>query len=118
MQGIRTPSPKNADGTANPLAEEALQYVRTRIQQHSVRIEVEAQDKADNFLGSLFYNSRTNLAVDLLQQGYAQIFGFSAAKSPYSKELYAAEKGAREARKGVWVNWVEPTPEVTREDDG
>lgn len=35
-------------------------------------------DKALNFLGSLFHN-RTNLAVDLLQQGYASIFGFRAA---------------------------------------
>lgn len=123
LAGIRTPAPKGADGKPDPLAEEILQYVRSRVQQHSVKIEVETLDKADNFLGSIFHN-RTNLAVDLLQQGYATIFGFSAAKSPYSKDLYAAERSAKEARKGVWKDYVEPTPEeraamaANGEDDG
>jgi staphylococcal nuclease domain-containing protein 1 len=110
LAGIRTPSAKTEDGKVDPLSEEILQYVRSKVQQHSVRIEVETMDKADNFLGSMFHN-RVNLAVDLLQQGYASIFGFSAAKSPYSKDLYAAERAAKEARKGIWANWVEPTPE-------
>jgi len=111
LAGIRTPATRAVDGKpADPLAEEILQYVRSKITQHSVRIEVETMDKADNYLGSLFHN-RTNLAVDLLQQGYASIFGFSAAKSPYSKELYAAERQAKEARKGIWKDYVEPTPE-------
>ena len=111
LAGIRTPATRAVDGKpADPLAEEILQYVRSKITQHSVRIEVETMDKADNYLGSLFHN-RTNLAVDLLQQGYASIFGFSAAKSPYSKDLYAAERQAKEARKGIWKDYVEPTPE-------
>lgn len=110
LAGIRTPAAKGPDGKADPLAEEILQYVRAKVQQHSVKIEVETMDKADNFLGSLFIN-RQNLAVDLLQQGYASIFGFSAAKSPYAKDLYAAERQAKEARKGIWKDWVEPTPE-------
>lgn len=110
LAGVRTPAAKGPDGKADPLAEEILQYVRAKVQQHSVKIEVETMDKADNFLGSIFLN-RQNLAVDLLQQGYASIFGFSAAKSPYSRELYAAERAAKEARKGIWKDWVEPTPE-------
>jgi len=110
LAGVRTPATKTADGKPDPLAEEILQYVRSKVQQHSVKIEVETMDKADNFLGSIFHN-RTNLAVDLLQQGYASIFGFSAAKSPYSKDLYEAEKQAKAARKGIWKDWVEPTPE-------
>ena len=92
------------DGKPDPLAEEILQYVRSKVQQHSVKIEVETMDKADNFLGSIFHN-RTNLAVDLLQQGYASIFGFSAAKSPYSKDLHEAEKQAKAQRKGIWKDW-------------
>lgn len=110
LSGIRTPASKGADGKPDPLAEEILQYVRSKVQQHSVKIEVETMDKVDNFLGALFHN-RTNLAVDLLQQGYASIFGFSAAKSPYAKDLYAAERSAKEGRKGMWKDWVEPTPE-------
>jgi len=111
LAGVRTPATRSVDGKpVDPLAEEILSYVRSRVQQHSVKIEVETMDKADNFLGSLFHN-RSNLAVDLLQQGYASIFGFSAAKSPYSKELYAAERAAKDARRGIWKDWVEPTPE-------
>ena len=101
LAGVRTPASKGADGKVDPLAEEILQYVRSKVQQHSVKIEVETMDKADNFLGSIFHN-RTNLAVDLLQQGYASIFGFSATKSPYAKDLYAAERQAKDARKGIW----------------
>jgi staphylococcal nuclease domain-containing protein 1 len=111
LSGVRTPSPKLADGKVDPLAEEITNYVRSKIQQHSVKIEVETIDKAGNYLGSVFLNNRTNLAVDLLQQGYASIFGFSATKSPYSKELYAAERQAKDAKKGIWLNYVEPTPE-------
>lgn len=110
LAGVRTPAPHGPDGNPDPLATEVLNYVRSKIQQHSVKIEVETMDKADNYLGSLFHN-RVNLAVDLLQQGYAKTYGFSAAKSPYSQDLYAAERSAKEARKGVWKDYVEPTPE-------
>jgi len=111
LSGIRTPAPKTADGKDHPLALEILQYVRSKVQQHTVKIEVEVVDKAGNFLGSLFHN-RVNLAVDLLQQGYAEIFGFSAAKSRYSKELYAAERQAQEAKRGIWAFTPIPEKEV------
>jgi len=120
LAGVRTPSVRGPDGKPDPLAEEVLQYVRSKVQQHTVRIEVETMDKSDNFLGSMFLNNRVNLAVDLLQQGYASIFGFSAAKSPYSRELFAAEREAKEARRGLWKDWVEPTADeksATGEDD-
>ena len=101
LAGIRTPATKGEDGKPNPLATEITNYMRAKVQQHNVVIEVEVKDKADNFLGSMFHN-RVNLAVDLLEKGYAQIFGFSAAKNPYAKDLYAAEAKARENREGLW----------------
>lgn len=104
LAGIRTPATKGADGKPDPLATEITNYMRAKVQQHSVTIEVEVKDKADNFLGSMFHN-RVNLAVDLLEKGYASIFGFSAAKNPYAKDLYAAEAKARENREGMWKDF-------------
>jgi len=115
LSGIRTPGLKTADGKDDPLALEVLNYVRSKTLQYSAKFEVETIDKGDNFLGSLFVN-RTNLAVDLLQQGYAQIFGYSAKKSPYAQELYQAERQAKAERRGVWKDYVEPVrEEKTRE---
>lgn len=104
LAGIRTPATKGADGKPDPLATEITNYMRAKVQQHSVTIEVEVKDKADNFLGSMFHN-RVNLAVDLLEKGYASIFGFSAMKNPYAKDLFAAEAKAKEAREGLWKDF-------------
>jgi len=42
LAGVRTPATRALDGgKVDPLAEEILQYVRSKVQQHSVKIEVE-----------------------------------------------------------------------------
>jgi hypothetical protein len=73
-----------------------------------VDLDVEALDKGDNFIGSLFVN-KSNLAVSLLSEGLAQVIEGSAERSKYRDELYAAEKEAKQAKKGMWKNWVPPT---------
>lgn len=110
LAGIRTPMAGDA------YSEESKQYAKDRVLQHSVRIEVETVDKGDNFIGSVFYIGKNgkeqNLAVELLKQGLANVFGFSAAKSIYNSDLLTAESGAKEAKLKIWENYVEQVETV------
>ena len=105
LAGIRTPAAKDAQGETDKNFQLALQYVRSRILQHTVRIEVETLDRGDNFLGSVFHG-KSNLAVDLLKDGLAEVVDFSARKSPHSQELFAAEAEAKTNKRGIWENYV------------
>jgi staphylococcal nuclease domain-containing protein 1 len=113
LAGIRTPG-KTADGKEDPLAAAALQFVKSRIYQHDVKVDIDTIDKADNFIGSVYFGTRENLTVRLLQEGLASVFGPSADRADNKSELYAAEAEAKAARKGVWRNYVEPRPEDTQ----
>ena len=114
LGGLRTPGARDAEGNPDKLYDKALQYVRSRILQHTVRVEVEALDKGDNFLGSLFMG-KINLGVELLREGLASLVEFSARKSPYSSELFAAEAEAKSAKRGMWENWTPPADEEKKE---
>jgi hypothetical protein len=57
LAGVRTPATRAVDGKpVDPLAEEILSYVRSRVQQHSVKIDVEGQ-------WTHICNKRTNAAA-------------------------------------------------------
>jgi staphylococcal nuclease domain-containing protein 1 len=114
LGGVRTPGGRDAEGNPDPVYEKALQFVRSRVLQHTVRIEVDALDKGDNFLGSLFIG-KLNLAVELLKEGLASLVDFSARKSPHSAELFAAEAEAKQAKRGQWENYV-PQPDEEKKD--
>ena len=114
LGGVRTPGARNAEGQPEPMYEKALQFVRSRVLQHTVRVEVEALDKGDNFLGSLFLG-KLNLGVELLKEGLASLVEFSARKSPYSAELFAAEADAKAQKRGVWEHWTPPAEEEKKD---
>lgn len=73
-------------------------------------------DKAGGFIGYLFVpndrGSHINLSELLVEQGLATVH-FTAERSPYYNQLAAAEKSAKNARRGLWKNHVEE--EVTTE---
>jgi staphylococcal nuclease domain-containing protein 1 len=117
LAGVRTIGQKKVDGTPEPLYEQALQSVRSRILQHTVHIEVETVDKGDNFLGTLFVG-KVNLAVSLVTDGFARLIEFSARKSPYARELFAAQVEAKTNRRGLWKDYVEPTPSEHKTETG
>lgn len=53
------------------------------------------------FIGSLFFNKTENLSVLLVREGLASCNEFSLDRSPYGKELLAAEEEAKKNRKNV-----------------
>lgn len=98
--GARCPS------RGEPYADEALAFMRRKILQRDVEIEVEAVDRVGTFLGSL-WESKTNMAVALLEAGLAKLHPSFSADRTDGRLLVQAEENARKQRLKVWENFVE-----------
>lgn len=51
----------------------------------------------------------------LLEAGYATIHESSAEQSPYTNQLYSAQRTARAAQKGIWAGYEE-SADVANDD--
>lgn len=115
LSGIRTPRPARQSGeAAEPFGQEAYDFANKRCMQRDVEIDVEDTDKVGGFIGTM-YVGRENFARALVEEGLAEVHAFSAEKSGHSNELFAAEKKAKEARKGMWHDW-DPSKEADEEE--
>ena len=111
---IRAPrSARNASESSEPFGQEAHAFATRRCMQRDVEIDVEGTDKVGGFIGSLYVN-RENFAKLLLEEGLATVHAYSAEQSSNGPELFAAEKRAKDARKGVW-NDYDPSKEAEDE---
>lgn len=105
LSGINCPkSARNPTETSEPFGKEAHELANRRCQQRDVEIDVEDTDKNGGFIGKL-YVGRENFAKILLEDGFASVRLFSAEKSGNANELLAAEKKAKDARKGMWHDY-------------
>ncbi|KAK6335863.1 hypothetical protein TWF730_003238 [Orbilia blumenaviensis] len=113
LSGIRAPrTARNASEKSEPFGPEALEFTSKRAFQRDVEIDVEAIDKANGFIGTMYVN-RENLAKLLVEEGLASVHAYSAEQSGHGTELFAAERAAKEARKNLWQNW---TPQDDADD--
>ncbi|KAF2398049.1 hypothetical protein EJ06DRAFT_583878 [Trichodelitschia bisporula] len=116
LGGIRAPrSARNPNEQSEPFGQEAHDFANRRCLQRDVEIDVDDVDKVGGFIGTLYVN-RENFAKLLLEEGLASVHAYSAEKSGHSAELYAAEKKAKEQRKGMWHNWDPSQDEVAEEE--
>ena len=105
LSGIRAPkSARNPNEKSEPFGQEAHEFANRRTLQRDVEIDVEDCDKMGGFIGTL-YVSRENFAKALLEEGLATVHAYSAEKSGNANELFAAERKARDARKGIWHDY-------------
>ena len=97
-------------GEAEPFADEALKFTRKYTFQKEVKVEVETTDKNGAYIGYMFVQKENgawaNLSELLVENGLASVH-FSAEKSPYYNSLATAEKFAKEAKRGIWKDYVE-----------
>ncbi|KAJ9612208.1 hypothetical protein H2200_003805 [Cladophialophora chaetospira] len=115
LSGIRTPKPARQSGeAAEPFGQEAYDFANRRCMQRDVEIDVEDTDKVGGFIGTL-YVGRENFARALLEEGLAEVHAYSAEKSGQANELFAAEKKAKEGRKGMWHDW-DPSKEAEQDE--
>jgi staphylococcal nuclease domain-containing protein 1 len=116
LGGIRAPkSARNPNDKAEPFGQEAHDLASKRLTQRDVEIDVHNIDKVGGFIGALYIN-KESFAKILVEEGFATVHSYSAEQSGNSNELQAAEKRAKEAKKGLWVNW-DPSLDVPEEDD-
>ncbi|XP_008812131.1 ribonuclease TUDOR 1-like [Phoenix dactylifera] len=101
FSGVRCP------GRDEPFSDEAIALMRRKILQRDVEIEVETVDRTGTFLGSL-WESRTNMAVTLLEAGLAKHqTSFGTDRIPDAHLLAQAEQSAKQQRLKIWENYVE-----------
>ncbi|CAI5460517.1 unnamed protein product [Closterium sp. Yama58-4] len=101
LSGVRCP------GKGEPFSEHAIAFMRRRIMQHEVEIEVETVDKTGTFIGSLWAD-RTNAGALLLQAGLAKLHpSFTPDRTAEGHMLISAETQAKNARIKVWEGYVE-----------
>ncbi|KAJ4728918.1 Ribonuclease [Melia azedarach] len=101
FSGVRCP------GRDEPYSDEAIALMRRKILQRDVEIEVETVDRTGTFLGSL-WESRTNVAVTLLEAGLAKLqTSFGSDRIPDAHLLEQAERSAKSQKLKVWEKYVE-----------
>lgn len=116
LSGIRAPrSARNADEQSEPFGQEAHDMANRRCMQRDVEIDVETVDRVGGFIGSLYVN-KENFTRILLEEGLATVHAYSAEQSGNATEYFAAEKKAKDARKGLWHDW-DPSKEVEEEQE-
>nr|AAH63211.1 staphylococcal nuclease domain containing 1 [Xenopus tropicalis] len=94
-----------------PFSEEATLFTKELVLQREVEVEVEAMDKAGNFIGWLHVDG-VNISVALVEHALSKVH-FTAERSNYYKTLLAAEEGPKQRKEKVWSKFEEqPVEEV------
>ncbi|XP_057767720.1 ribonuclease TUDOR 1 [Salvia miltiorrhiza] len=111
LSGVRCP------GRGEPYSEEAIAFMRRKIMQRDVEIEVETVDRTGTFLGTV-WESRINVAIPLLEAGLAKLqTSFGLDRIPDAHLLVQAEQSAKQKKLKIWENYVEGE-EVTNGTSG
>ncbi|CAN8100749.1 unnamed protein product [Discula destructiva] len=116
LAGIRAPrAGRSPEERGEPFGNEALELANKRCNQRDVEVDVHDIDKIGGFIGDLFVG-RESFAKILVEEGLASVHQYSAEKSGNAAELNAAEKKAKEARKGLWKDWDPSQDQVEQEE--
>lgn len=116
LAGIRAPrAGRSPEEKGEPFGNEALELANKRCNQRDVEVDVHDIDKIGGFIGDL-YVGRESFAKVLVEEGLASVHQYSAEKSGNAAELNAAEKKAKEGRKGMWHDW-DPSQEQEEEEE-
>ncbi|XP_073435341.1 staphylococcal nuclease domain-containing protein 1 isoform X1 [Dendrobates tinctorius] len=115
LAGIECPrGARNIPGVVQegePFSEEAMMYTKELVLQREVEVEVEAMDKAGNFIGWLHVDG-VNLSIALVEHALSKVH-FTAERSNYYKTLISAEEAAKQKKEKIWSKFEEqPVEEV------
>ncbi|KAH7316601.1 hypothetical protein B0I35DRAFT_433503 [Stachybotrys elegans] len=117
LGGIRAPRAPRADGEGGePFGKEALELANRRCNQRDCEVDIHDMDKVGGFIGDLYIN-RENFAKVLVEEGLSSVHAYSAEKSGNAAELFAAEKKAKEGKKGMWHDYDPSQDEEVAEED-
>jgi len=83
-----------------------LVFTRDLVHQHDVDFEILSQDRNGNFIGHLWVN-KENLAVLLLQAGFAEVIRSVMRDSDFRGDYNSAEDYAKKQHKNIWKDYDE-----------
>ncbi|PXF46756.1 Ribonuclease TUDOR 2 [Gracilariopsis chorda] len=122
LRAVRCPQPTRRsyapDGSVTeevagePHGDEALDFARDHIMQRDVEVEVVNVDRVGAFIGNMQLISpsgeKTDVSSLLLEHGHGYIHpSFDPSRDPFGNVYGTIEKRAREAKKGLWRDYVE-----------
>lgn len=94
----------------DPIFKPALNFVKTKIHQHDVDFDVQAQDtRGSGFIGNVWVNKQS-LSSLLLEEGYAKIY----RGADRDTEMVIAESIAKKKKRGVWKDYDEAEEETQK----
>ncbi|KAK3367050.1 hypothetical protein B0T24DRAFT_651428 [Lasiosphaeria ovina] len=112
LAGVRAPrAGRTPQEKGEPFGQEALDLANRRCNQRDCEIDVHDIDKVGGFIGDLYIN-RESFAKLLVEEGLASVHEYSAEKSGNAAELLAAQKRAKDGKKGMWHDWDPSQDEV------
>ena len=110
LTGIKCPLLKRENSgsaeTNEPFAEEAKQFVETRLLQRQVRVQLDGVNN-QNLVGTVLHPNG-NIAVYLLREGLAKCvdWNLTLLSADWREKYRAAEKHAKDNRLRIWKNYV------------
>jgi staphylococcal nuclease domain-containing protein 1 len=114
LAGIKAPrSARNPSEQGEAFGQEAHDFANRHCNQRDCRISVEGIDKVGGFIGSLTVGN-DDFARLLVEAGLASVQPFWADKNKTSgkaTKILEAEKNAQDAKKGIWHDYVEESPQ-------
>ena len=84
-----------------------LEYMNKHYLQRNVEFDVYETDKVGGFIGNLYASAQAAkpVQVELLRAGLASVHETALSSSAFGADFKAAEKSAKDAKKGVWENY-------------
>lgn len=122
ITGIKCPLLKREGSASNennePFAEEAKQYVDTRLLQREVKIILDGVNN-QTLLGTLLHPNG-NIALHLLKEGLAKCLDWNLQllQTGWREKYRATEKYAKDNRLRIWKNYVAQPGHVDHESTG
>jgi staphylococcal nuclease domain-containing protein 1 len=113
--GVGPDSKPRPGRPAEPFGNEALAFMRENVLQQEVEIEAEDCDRNGVILGPMYIGkgaTRRNIGTELIRLGLGSVVYQVVEKGAKDgEELVAAEKEAKEKKKGLWQFFVDLPPE-------
>lgn len=101
VAAVRAPWAEDAHGDA------ATRWARAHLHQRKLEVDISAVDKGGNFVGDAYLHKQ-NVALTLLEEGWAQVATRGAERHPQLALYQRAEAAAQQQRRGLWRDWSPP----------
>lgn len=102
MVGIDSPEIGYNGLPSQPYSRKAKNYLTSLLENKKVRLKSYGTGGYNRQLAEIFLGD-TNINIEMIRQGLAEVYGGKKPRGLDSKAYYQAEEVARKDRKGMWI---------------